>query len=230
MKSAFVAGATGYTGREVSRQLAATGVRAWAHVRPDSRQLDEWKTRFGAMGAQVDTTPWDEAAMTDTLKRLQPDVVFALLGTTRHRMSKDPVSTYEAVDYGLTALLMRACVKAGHKPRFVYLSSAGLRPNPRNPYFAVRWRLEQELKSSGLPYTIARPSFITGPDREESRTGERVGAKAIDIALGAAALIGMRKLAARYRSTTGPVLAAALVRLAGDRSAAGRIVESEDLH
>jgi hypothetical protein len=60
--------------------------------------------------------------------------------------------------------------------------------------------------------------------------GERVGAGAIDLALGAASLLGMKRLAARYRSTTNTALAAALVRLAGDPAAAGRIVESEDLH
>ena len=36
MEIAFVAGATGYTGREVVRLLAERGVRTLAHVRPDS--------------------------------------------------------------------------------------------------------------------------------------------------------------------------------------------------
>ena len=40
---AFVAGATGFTGREVVRLLVERGVPAVAHVRPDSPRLEEWK-------------------------------------------------------------------------------------------------------------------------------------------------------------------------------------------
>ena len=58
MSTAFVAGATGYTGREVVRQLAGEGGRVIAHVRPDSGRRDDWQQRFTAMGAEVDFTPW----------------------------------------------------------------------------------------------------------------------------------------------------------------------------
>ncbi len=115
---AFIAGATGYTGREVVRALRARGIRAVAHVRPDSAQLDTWRARFEAMGAEVDATPWDDAAMQATLAALRPSLVFALLGTTRARAKEaekrheDAASqSYEAVDYGLSAILLRASVR-----------------------------------------------------------------------------------------------------------------------
>ena len=79
---AFVAGATGYTGREVVRLLVEKGVPAIAHIRPDSNRMEEWKERFGALGAEFDVTPWEEAAMTQTMARVKPSFVFALLGTT----------------------------------------------------------------------------------------------------------------------------------------------------
>ena len=41
-------------GREVVRQLCVRGAKAYAHVRPDSKKLDEWKQTFGAMGAVED--------------------------------------------------------------------------------------------------------------------------------------------------------------------------------
>ena len=53
MQIAFVAGATGYTGREVVRVLLERGVRTVAHVRPDSPHVDEWRSRFEAQGAAV---------------------------------------------------------------------------------------------------------------------------------------------------------------------------------
>src|SRR5215217_2597869 len=85
MLTAFVAGATGYTGREVVRALVARGVRAVAHVRPDSPRLAEWRERFGEVGADVDATPWEEPAIRAALARWRPTHVFALLGTTRER-------------------------------------------------------------------------------------------------------------------------------------------------
>ncbi len=218
--TAFVVGATGYTGREVVAQLERAGHRAVAHVRPDSPRLDEWRGRF----AEVDDTPWDESEMTRTLASIAPDVVFALVGTTKKRGD-----TYEAVDYGLTALLVRAAVRSKRRPRIVYLSSAGAKPGSRNAYLQARWKAEEVVRDSGLAYVIARPSFITGSDRDDTRTGERLGAAAADAVLGVARLFGGGQLRARYRSTTNVVLAGALIRWATDPDATAAVVESEDL-
>jgi uncharacterized protein YbjT (DUF2867 family) len=235
---AFITGATGYVGREVVRELVHRGGRAVAHVRPDSSRVAEWRERFARVGAETDTTPWSAEAMAATLARLAPTHVFALLGTTRARMRQAAsrtgavesyVESYETVDYGLTSLLLRASVAAGSTPRFIYLSSAGVSGTTGNAYLAARWRAEQELRASGLPYVIARPSFITGPDREERRPLERAGAAAVDVALAVAGALGGRHVRERYRSTTAPVLARALVRLALDPAPANRVVESEGL-
>jgi uncharacterized protein YbjT (DUF2867 family) len=226
---AFVAGATGYTGRAVVRALAARGVSAVAHVRPDSPRLADWRARF-AGAAEVDATPWDAAALAGTLARLRPAVVFALLGTTRARAGREGIADpYETVDYGLTRLLLDAALASGARPRFVYLSAVGVGPRARGGYLAVRWRFEQELRASGLPYVIARPSFITGPDREEHRPAERAGAAAADLLLGAAGALGARRLRDRYRSVTADALAAALVRLALDPAATAVVAETEAL-
>ena len=84
----FVAGATGYTGREVVRACAERGVETVAHVRPDSTSRDEWERRFAAMGARADATPWEPQAMRATLAALRPTHVFALLGTTQARSKR----------------------------------------------------------------------------------------------------------------------------------------------
>ena len=216
------------------RELAGRGGRTVAHVRPDSPRVAEWRQRFAGIGAETDTTPWSAEAMAGTLARLAPTHVFALLGTTRARMRQaaahaGAAESYETVDYGLTSLLLRAAVTAGTTPRFIYLSSAGVHGATRNAYLAVRWRAEQELQASGLPYVIARPNFITGPDRDERRPLERAGAAVVDVALDVAGMLGARRARDRYRSTTAPVLARALVRLGLDPTAANRVVESEGL-
>ncbi len=252
LAGAFVAGATGYVGRALVRELGARagagrpggagpggaapgGGGPVAHVRPDSPRLAEWRATFAALGAAVDATPWEEAAMADTLARLAPPAVFALLGTTRRR-GAGTGDTYESVDYGLSALLLRAARRAaertGRAPRFVYLSAVGARAGASNSYLAVRGRLEAELAASGLPWVVARPSFITGPDRDESRPAERVGAAVVDAALWPLRVLpsaAARRFADRYRATTAAELARALVRAAEDPGAAGRALEGDAL-
>jgi uncharacterized protein YbjT (DUF2867 family) len=230
---AFVAGATGYTGREVIRELRAHGVAAVAHVRPDSTKLAEWEARFQAHYAVVDTTAWELHALRDALERWQPTHIFGLLGTTRSRVraarSRGQNDSYETVDYGLTSMLLRAQLLTGRTARFVYLSSIGVNPKTRNSYLEVRWRMESELRESGLPYIIARPGFVTGPDREERRLSERSLAIASDVLLGLAGTLGARKLRARFQSLTGPQLATALVHAALDERYTNVVLEAAEL-
>ena len=233
MQIAFVAGATGYTGREVVRVLVGRGVRTVAHVRPDSPRLEEWRQRFEAAGAAVDSTPWGDAEMVHTLSTLQPTHVFSLLGTTRARRresaTRGATESYEAIDFGLTAMLIRAAVASGSKPRFVYLSALGVREHTSNAYLAARWRAESLLYASGLSYIVARPSFITGPGRDESRPLERVGAAVVDALASVARVAGAERLAGSMRSLTGAELAEGLVRYAFDASVENATVGSDEL-
>lgn len=222
---AFVAGATGYTGQAVVSELQARKATCFAHVRPDSPTLNEWRTKFQSLGATCDTTPWDEAAMTATLRTNRVTHVFALLGTTRARGG-----SYEAVDYGLTSLLLRACIASEQKPRFIYLSAVGVTPNASNPYYKARARLEAELLASPLDYVIARPSFITGSDRDETRPLERFAATGLDAATAVLSLFGAKQVAAKYRSNDAHGLAHALVSHAVSPKSSRYIAEGQDLH
>ncbi len=234
MTRAFVAGATGYVGRSVVAELRRRGVDTVAHVRPDSSRLDEWTKRFAAQGATVDSTPWQLEPMSGRLAQLNVSLVFALLGTTRARaqtaeQAGAAAADYEAVDYGLSSLLLQAAGTVQPPPRFVYLSSAGVQDNARNPYLAVRARVERELRESGLHYVIARPAFITGADREEDRPVERWSARVGDAVLGVLGLIGASSLQAKWASMTGDELARGLVRLALDPAVSPTIVHGDAL-
>jgi nucleoside-diphosphate-sugar epimerase len=230
MTTAFIAGATGYTGRAVAEILAARGVRTIGHVRPDSPRLDHWREHFAALGAEIDATPFELEAMRETLARLAPDSLFALLGTTRARAraSGNPNETHEAIDYGLTSLLIRAAADLPSPPRFVYLSSLGASPR-RGAYLRARWNVETELTHSGLPYVIARPSFITGPDRDETRPGERAAAAFTNGLAATLGAFGARRTRGRLRSLTASELAAALVAAASDPTYRGATLDAHEL-
>lgn len=197
--------------------LRARGVRTIAHVRPESSALAGWRERFHGLGAEVDETPWEARAIAATLRQSRPDLVFALLGTTRARAGREGLrSPYEAIDYGLSAQLLQGAIAARSAPRFIYLSAMGADEDARSAYLAVRGRLERELQESELPYLIARPAFVTGSDREERRPMERVGAVVSDALLAVVARLGGARLRAQFASLTGAQLARGLVTLALD--------------
>jgi uncharacterized protein YbjT (DUF2867 family) len=227
--TAFVLGATGLVGREVVRQLCARGQKAIAHVRPDSKQLADWQQRFDALGAAVDTTPWDASPLTARFRAAQPAQIYILIGTTRSRARGDGVAgnIYQAIDFGLTKLTVDAAVASGLRPRIIYLSSVGADPTARSAYLAARGRAEQAVTGAGLPWVIARPSIITG-ERDDPRTGERGAAVIGDGLLALAGALGGKKLRDRYRSTTGEILASALIRL-GEAPEHDRIVDGAGL-
>ena len=233
LKTAFIAGATGYTGREVVRVLAERDdVTAIAHVRPDSSRLEEWRQRFEALGATVDTSPWTAEGMRNALQNHHPAWIYGLLGTTRSRARQDARegrdSSYDAIDYGLTALLLHEASTLEPKPVFIYLSAANASPGKDSSYATARWKVEQELKQSSVPYIIARPSFISGADRE-GRPGERIGARVASAALGVVGALGARKLRDRYQTISGADLATALVRVAAEPSQIGCTLYAEEL-
>jgi nucleoside-diphosphate-sugar epimerase len=230
--SSFVVGATGFTGREVVRVLAGRGEPVIAHLRSDSSRAPEWRQRFAALGAEVDETPWEVQAMTATLRRLAPDRVFALIGTTSRRARGEGMSrveAYQRIDVGLTLLLLDAVRAAGLAPRFVYLSSAGTSERTGNAYLKARAQVEAAVRAGAVPFTIARPSIISGATRDDGRPIERFSAVVAGGLLAAAGALGARRLRAKYRPTSNIELAEALARAAFDPAAAGQVLEGDAL-
>jgi uncharacterized protein YbjT (DUF2867 family) len=162
---------------------------------------------------------------------VSPTLVFALLGTTRRRAKRERISgnIYDKVEGKLTSMLLDATCRAAPTARFSLLSSIGTRDGARGAYLRARAAMERAVRASGLAYTIARPSFVTGSDRTEFRLGERLGARVADAALALGGALGARRLQTRWCSMTAPELARALVTAALDPSCANRVLEPEEL-
>lgn len=233
MSRAFVAGATGYTGREVVRQLCERGAAVAAHVRPGSPSTEKWATRFREWGAEVVEAAWEPEALREALSARRPELVFSCIGVTRASARRDRVGDgadiYEAVDVRLNAMLVAAVVAAGLTPRFVYLSSVGASESARSKYLASRARAEQAVSASGLPFTIARPSFISGPGRDDGRPLERAAAGVGNGLLAVAGALGARRLRDRYRSIDNVQLAHALIAAALDPACSGQVLDGQRL-
>ena len=227
----FVAGATGFVGKALVAEACRQGAQVWAHVRPDSPQLQNWQGYFSGIGAEVSTAAWQPEAIAAELRRTAPQWVFCCIGTTAKRMGRDgkAANSYETVDYGLTKMLADAVGQVGGVERLVYLSSLGAGPSAAGAYLQWRHRAEQAVQACGVAWTIARPSFITG-QRDESRPAEHYASLVADGLLNALGFLGATTTRQRYRSTDDTTLARALWRLANDPGAAGKVVLSEDLH
>ena len=99
----FVVGATGLTGRHVAEVLVARGHGAVAHVRPDSPRLAEWRTRFEALGAELDVVcerPQD--AMAD-IRGIEAVSEVALFGKGLHVVAADGKAAAAAIRHQLQA-------------------------------------------------------------------------------------------------------------------------------
>jgi len=50
--------------------------------------------------------------------------------------------------------------------RFVHMSALGASEETKDlvPYYGAKWENEQQVRGSGIPYVIFRPSFVFGPD------------------------------------------------------------------
>jgi len=205
------------------------GTKTYAHVRPDSPKLAEWRTTFAELGADTDATAWDVAALAARWRELAPQQIYVLSGTTRHKAKSEGVQgdIYETIDYGLTKLAVDAARASETQPRIVYLSSVGADGSARSAYMRARGKAEDAVKTSGLPWVIARPSLITG-ERDEGRLGERAAGVVGDGLLAVVGVLGGKTLRERYRSTTPDVLASALIRI-GESAEHDRIVDGADL-
>jgi uncharacterized protein YbjT (DUF2867 family) len=222
---ALVIGATGYVGMHLVRTGCALGGRVVAHVRPDSASGDARAEELASLGASVERTEWTESAMREMLGNVQPTVIYLLLGTTAARAkaaaSVGGDASQQAVDLGLTMLLIDAAREVCPAAGLIYLSALGASP-AGNEYLKVRAAIEARLRQGPNPFTVIRPSFITGDDRAESRPGERFGAMATDVLAGFLRAVGGRAVAASYRSISGQALARILWSL-GDKPLSGQV-------
>ncbi len=150
-----VAGATGGTGRAVVRNLVAQGYGVRAFVR------DEAKARV-VLGDDISYYVGDVRDIASIRPVMTgADYVISAIGSSR----SDPANNPEAVDYGGVKNLADAAAEAGIQ-QVVLVSSSGVTQEDHflNKQFdnILSWKFKGEnaLRSSGVPYTIVRPGGL----------------------------------------------------------------------
>lgn len=164
---ALVTGATGYVGRELCRQLTASG-RAFVPLSCSGGALPSGRTTR-AVDFRRGTIA---SALLDDV-----DVVYHLAGIAHQQA---PEQLHEDVNHRATLALAEAAERAGVR-LFIYLSSvkamgpaAGSGPRredevavPSGPYGLSKWRAECALRehfaTSAMAVVILRPALVYGP-------------------------------------------------------------------
>jgi NADH dehydrogenase len=147
----FLAGGTGFVGSHLRCSLMENGhkLRLLTHHRhpcdePDVEQV------FGDA-----TRPETYASALGGC-----DAVINLIGIIREFPARGV--TFERLHVEATRTLVRAARAAG-VPRFLQMSALGAAPDGATPYHRTKYRAEEEVRASGLQWTIFRPSVIFGP-------------------------------------------------------------------
>ena len=152
----FVAGATGAVGQVLLELASKRQVDVLAHARPKSA------VRLG--DRKVAALELSDPGLPDAMKGCT--TVVQLIGTMRKRFSAG--DTYETSDIGTTRQLVDAAKACGTVDHLVLLSSVGA-GRPMGAYLKAKAEAERLVTSSGIPFTIFRPSAF------EDREGVNVG-------------------------------------------------------
>jgi uncharacterized protein YbjT (DUF2867 family) len=148
----LVAGATGFLGGEICRQLGAAGKPYRAMVRPTSNP-DKVAALESAGAELVEADLKDRASLDAACEGVD-----AVLSTVTSMLSQQPGDSIAAVDRDGQINLVEAADAAGVK-RYAYISFSR-RIEADAPLANAKRDVEKALESSSLGYTILRPSFF----------------------------------------------------------------------
>ena len=152
---ALVTGATGFLGRHVVKALDDMGVEVRCLVHTPGKEDVFGRTSVDVHYGSVS----DPESISSALYNV--DAVVHLVAVIRERGS----STFEAINHRGARNVARAAAQAGVK-HLVHVGAIGSVEDARLPYLHSKWRGEQAVMESGVPYTIIRGSILFGPGDE----------------------------------------------------------------
>lgn len=154
----LLTGGTGFVGRALVPALAAAGHRVRLLIRAGATRSS--RRPPPAPGLRLCPADFrDPASLGAAFQGVE--AVVHLVGIIREVGSQ----TFEQVHDRLSGDLLAAARAAGVR-RWVHMSALGTRPGARSRYHRTKWAGEERVRSSGLSWTIFRPSLIYGPEDE----------------------------------------------------------------
>jgi len=149
----FLAGGTGFVGGEILSQLTDAGHTCRCLVRRGSESKVPTIGSLEVHAGDATAPPTLENALSGC------DAVINLIGVIREFPRRGV--TFRRLHYEATLNLVEVAQKQGVK-RFIQMSANGTRENASTPYHQTKWQAEQVIRTSGLDWTVFRPSMIFG--------------------------------------------------------------------
>ena len=166
-----VAGGTGFLGRSIVRELATRGYRTIVLSHRLSGNAANTTQGPGMADGSIEARQADVTRPDDLPQALADVDALVICLAFRNSPIEAPRRgrTFEKVDAAGTEALV-AAARSANLRRLIYLSGAGAAPDAPRHWFRAKWRAEEAIRGSGIPYTIFRPSWIYGPgDRSLNR-------------------------------------------------------------
>ncbi len=145
----LITGGTGFVGSGIVKALSDAGLTLLV------RSPRDMATPNHATVVQGDVT--DPASLTGKLDGIE--TVIHLVGIIEEQGS----ATFDSIIRQGTENIVAEAKRAG-VTHFIHMSALGAKNDPEYGYHTAKWKAEQAVKASGVPYTIFRPSVIFGPD------------------------------------------------------------------
>lgn len=156
----FLTGATGFVGKHMLERLLVEGYAVRAALRGLPGQNARVVAHFQHLGRK-DDFQWVHGDIVEGTRLDEGmqgcDAVIHLVGI----IVEKGTNTFERVHHLGTRNVVEAAKRTGVK-RFVQMSALGVRANGVAPYQTTKWKGEEEVRQSGIPFCILRPSLIFG--------------------------------------------------------------------
>ncbi|MCL4473012.1 MAG: complex I NDUFA9 subunit family protein [Actinobacteria bacterium] len=150
-------GATGFVGKHIAGRLVEDGHQIKCLVRSDSSDEAWFLDGLGAETVVGDITIPESVA----LAAGGCEAVIHLVGIIFERRG----ASFQKIHVEGTRNALAAAAKVGAR-RFVHMSALGTSAGATAGYHRTKWAAEEDVRASGIPYTIFRPSIIYGPGSE----------------------------------------------------------------
>lgn len=149
----LVTGGTGFVGSSLATDLLNKNYKVRVLARHPERAPA--LTDAGCQASRGDVTD-----ISSVLRAITPEIeaVVHLVGV----LAPPRGSSFKAVHVEGTRNVVEACKGMGIS-RLLHMSVLGARPDSPSEYYRTKWQAEEIVRSSGLEYTIFRPSIIFGP-------------------------------------------------------------------
>jgi len=145
----FLTGGTGFVGKHMLKRLLSEGHSVRAVVRDPAKSGSQEGVEF---------LPGDVVSGTGLDSAMQGcDAVIHLVGIIIEKGN----NTFEAVHHLGDRNVVEAAQRTGIK-RLVLMSALGVRADAVAEYQTSKWKGEEEVRKSGIPFCILRPSLIFG--------------------------------------------------------------------